>query len=254
MSENRPGRRNSPFDLILPLGGYGVDGNFPSAHIRSFKDAKRMLGLMQERPALVELAASLRRDPTSCFVDIGAAAGAYTLLAASILGPNGKVLAFEPDPESLQALKANIALNLFSPEVRALPYALSDTSGEVTLHTDGLQGQAPSLHADPRIRSSMTVESVRFDDLVDSLVNPDQQIIAKMDVEGAESLVVAGMRKALQDRRIAELFIEHHPDFMTAPFGSSRDKLHSEIEEMGGSYTIPVNRRDTQIVHYTFNR
>jgi tRNA G46 methylase TrmB len=49
--------------------------------------------------------------PGDVVVDCGAYIGEFTLYAAEAVGPAGKVIAFEPDPENMKALKANIALN-----------------------------------------------------------------------------------------------------------------------------------------------
>ena len=47
-------------------------------------------------------------------VDIGAAFGFYTILSSKMIGPKGKVIAIEPQPESFQMLNSNIKLNKLS--------------------------------------------------------------------------------------------------------------------------------------------
>ena len=74
---------------------------------------------------------TLRPDMT--VLDIGAHVGQYSLIAASEVGPRGRVHSFEPNPSSFRRLTTNIELNGFS-NVRPHPIALSDSIGEATLY------------------------------------------------------------------------------------------------------------------------
>lgn len=63
-------------------------------------------------------------------VDIGANIGYYTVQAATLVGPHGRVVAFEPQPSVRQELASNLALNQLS-NVMIVPYALSDRAETV---------------------------------------------------------------------------------------------------------------------------
>jgi len=76
-----------------------------------------------------------RLKPGDTFVDIGANVGYYTVIAASLVGPQGRVMAFEPDPGNFELITANIAINQLQ-NVHAFQYAVSDSAGAATLHTN----------------------------------------------------------------------------------------------------------------------
>lgn len=60
--------------------------------------------------------------------DIGANIGYYTLLAESLVGPEGRVFAFEPHPENYEKLKENIEVNGYT-NCYLINKAVSDKSG-----------------------------------------------------------------------------------------------------------------------------
>jgi FkbM family methyltransferase len=69
------------------------------------------------------LARNLRRGET--FVDAGACTGYFTLLAADLTGPEGRILAVEPNPQSAALLRRNVALNGFAGRVTVEEAALA---------------------------------------------------------------------------------------------------------------------------------
>ena len=66
--------------------------------------------------------------PGHTFVDVGANWGYFTLLGAHLVGPHGRVVAFEPDPRLFRTLAWNLRANALS-RVRALPLAAADRAG-----------------------------------------------------------------------------------------------------------------------------
>lgn len=77
----------------------------------------------------------LLRPGMTC-VDIGANIGYFSILAASIVGSAGRVYAFEPDPENVEFLRKNVALNRYQDIIRIEPCCLSDERGTVVLYRD----------------------------------------------------------------------------------------------------------------------
>lgn len=123
--------------------------------------------------------------------DIGAHLGFYTLLLSELVGKNGKLFAFEPNPELLPSLTRTLAPLA---NVELLRVALSDREGEISLYvpedasmaslrnwTDGIVGH---IH---EVRCKMQV----LDDLVEKGELPLPHFI-KCDVEGAELSVFKG--------------------------------------------------------------
>jgi len=147
-------------------------------------------------PELRELQQFVR--PGTVFIDAGANIGLYTLKAARLAGPEGIVVAVEPGTVAADRLAANVALNRFG-KVHLVRKALSDRNGTAVLHHVSAGGdlQAFSLLGDSATREGEEVATVTLDALVEELKLPRIDVI-KMDVEGAEPMVVEGARRSLE--------------------------------------------------------
>jgi len=75
-------------------------------------------------------------------LDIGANIGYYTLIFAKLVGQEGEVLAFEPDPNNFALLKKNIEINGYR-NVSLLQKAVSNRSGKIRLY---LSDSNPGAH------------------------------------------------------------------------------------------------------------
>ena len=64
--------------------------------------------------------------PGSVFVDVGSNIGAYALWAADLVGPNGRVVAIEPDPSTVEVLRRKIHLNRLEPVISVCHAGVSD--------------------------------------------------------------------------------------------------------------------------------
>ncbi|MEO8562806.1 MAG: FkbM family methyltransferase [bacterium] len=146
--------------------------------------------------------------------DVGGDQGIYTLFFASRVGERGRVVTFEPNPESCQRIVANVELNRFrNVDVRQL--GLGAEKSKLTFVFPA--GDPARGSADARIQAQILREKdARTIDIeVDSL---DSQIAAsglpqpdlvKIDVEGLEMDVLRGMKEVLGTGR-PNLFIEVH--------------------------------------------
>lgn len=142
--------------------------------------------------------------PGYIFVDVGASFGYYTILAASIVGPRGKVIAFEPEPTRFIFLKTNIKINRF-PHVIAVNAAVSNVNGESHFY---ISGEESSLYMRPG--PQIKVKTVRLDEFLESIgINSINMI--KIDVEGAEMLVLEGAEKVFRRSKNLRLIIELNP-------------------------------------------
>jgi FkbM family methyltransferase len=105
------------------IGNTPVDYEFRGLRARfrpNGNTAEKRALLNPARFDLVELDYLEKHLPEGgIFLDIGANAGLYALVAAKTLGPAGRVLAFEPNPEVIERLSFNIASNLASPATLA---------------------------------------------------------------------------------------------------------------------------------------
>lgn len=133
------------------------------------------------------------------FADIGANAGSYTVLAAKVAG--ARVHAFEPAPETQEALAANIALNGIAARVELHRVALGREHGEqrFTVGRDATNQFADQSDAGAVIVPVRTAD----EELCDKGV-----LAMKVDVEGAEHLVFAGATRLLAESRLVAIVIE----------------------------------------------
>jgi FkbM family methyltransferase len=160
-------------------------------------------------PVLTKLLGSLL-PPGGTFFDVGANFGYFSLFAARRIGPQGRVVAFEPDPRNIQRLQTNIALNGFS-QIRVVPAAVCDKAGTASLHLasdaeDNL-GTSSIVHDGPG-RKTVNVPAIALDDFMTEFSgNID---VLKMDIEGAELSALRGAIKTLAARRIRHILLELH--------------------------------------------
>jgi len=143
------------------------------------------------------------------FMDIGANNGYYSILAADLVGPNGKVISIEPNPDVLQRLLYNVKFNNLS-NVVTLNVALSDHDGKAMLYLnknseDGLASLAKGEQNQPLCE----VELKRFDHL---FMNEKISIV-KMDVEGSEIDIIKGMENYLKSHKKIKIIMEWHVSY-----------------------------------------
>lgn len=148
-------------------------------------------------------------QPGWSVADIGAQIGYMTLLMAHRVGPSGRVFAFEPLPANNQTLRENISLNGYQ-TVSVERLALSNQPGRVSFYVFNDQTLSPtsSLVGANGQATAIEVEAMRLDDYL--AVQGGPLHFAKLDVEGAESLVIDGMRQTIERWRPL-LLIEIHP-------------------------------------------
>ena len=149
------------------------------------------------------------------FVDVGANVGLFTLLAAKIVGPRGRIVAFEPHPDARAALVRLLERNGIEGNVDVVGGALADRPGVLPLHltdSSGLSTLDPSL-APARTFAAYT-RTVPVDVTTLDLwmaAHPDlapRVALIKIDVEGVEDRVVAGMTQTLRAAPRARVICE----------------------------------------------
>ena len=157
--------------------------------------------------------------PGQIVFDCGANLGLYCRFLGGVLGA-GRIVAFEPEPTNLPFLERNLRLGGLGEKVAVLPIALSDEDGSAEFEVDDKQstsgtlarvsgGKAAegrrNLGLAPLVRS---VEVRRIDSLLASGVVPEPDVI-KVDVEGAEAMLLRGA-EALLASRAPDLVVELH--------------------------------------------
>jgi len=145
------------------------------------------------------------------FMDIGANNGYYTVLAADLVGPSGKIISIEPNPNAFRRLMHNVKFNNLS-NVVTLNVALSDHDGNAIIYLnkgsdDGQASLIKSVHVQPLGQ----IELKRFDHLfIDEKIS-----IVKMDVEGSEINIIKGMENYLKSHKEVKIVMEWNPTYRT---------------------------------------
>jgi len=145
-----------------------------------------------------------------CIVDIGAHIGYYTLLFAKLTGENGKVFAFEPDPENFSLLTKNVEINGYK-NVVLIPKAVSNFTGKTKLFLDkdSSTGHRTYLFDQKKEKNWLLVETVSLDDFFkDRDWNID---LLKIDIEGAEYAAFQGMSGLLKKNNRLKIVTEFYP-------------------------------------------
>ena len=156
----------------------------------------------------------------SVVYDIGAHVGFYTLLASELVGPKGKVIAFEPYPRNLEYLKRHLQLNKCN-NVTVIEAAVAEQSG-IGFFEEG--DNSTTGHLSSNSKHGVKVKTVSLDDLVLKKQIPPPDYM-KIDVEGAELLVFKGARLVL---------INYYPTIFLATHGVEVHKECCEfLKEIG---------------------
>ena len=133
--------------------------------------------------------------PAAVAVDVGASYGIYTCVLARLVGPAGRVYAFEPAAEAAAVLRRNVERHGLG-WVTVHQTACADAPGAAILRHEPDPGRnwlAASGDGEP-------VPVVRLDDVV------ERADFIKLDVERAEELVLRGAGRLLETSRPAILF------------------------------------------------
>jgi len=161
-----------------------------------------------------------RLKPGDAFVDVGANVGYFSLLAAKLVGPRGRVVAIEASPEVFKLLRRNLELNR-AYNVRAVNVAISDREGRAQLYP----GPKGNLGKTTVAKDWAQKENLKLGTTVRTLPLPavleEDEIKAvrliKIDVEGHEWEVISGMVSVLEScRPETEVFVEVNPAALLA--------------------------------------
>jgi len=183
--------------------------------------------------------------PGDTVYDIGGDAGYYTLLFSKAVGPNGRVVVFEPIPKALERIAENLELNGVS-NVILIDKALGSKAGSFVLEKP-FEDSRINLARTNAVESDIMVQMERFDTLAARLSLPVPDLV-KMDVEGAELEVLQGMEDLVRNHH-PSFVIELHPQFLPQ-FGASVDDVAHWLETRGYHLTA-VDAGDISRSHAT---
>lgn len=188
--------------LAAEVGGVRLNGYLRH---RSF-----LADAMRPRETYGELFSRSVR-PGMTVIDGGAHVGLYTLLAGRALGNEGLVVAFEPDRYNLRALQLNVRRAGIA-NIVVVPKALSNAPGTSTFY-EASSTIGSSLHPRPDSRRQ-TVETTSVD--AELRGRAVAELVVKLNVEGAESDALDGMRETIDRAAEVTMFIEANPPLLDA--------------------------------------
>ena len=174
------------YEMLLDLGQWSNRNTY-------------FLRRLYDLPTQLVLIATLRENDT--FVDIGANEGMISLLGSRLVGPAGKVIAFEPNPGPRSILQANVDRNRIT-NIAIMPFGLGEIDETRSLSVPKINSGEGSFG-----RSSYSPELV---DVLECDVRKGDNLLAnqlarliKIDVEGFELYVLRGLDNLLAQQRPA---------------------------------------------------
>ncbi|MBK8469817.1 MAG: FkbM family methyltransferase [Actinomycetales bacterium] len=147
--------------------------------------------------------------PGSTVVDVGANVGYFTMLAALLTGPTGRVVAFEPEPRNHALLVANVAENKLD-QVHVIRAACADRVGTHELAVNTAESGWHRLVAADGSSNGLKRVPVTLT-TVDAVLGDARVDVVKIDVEGHEGSVLAGMARTLAANPGVTVILEHSP-------------------------------------------
>ena len=156
-------------------------------------------------------------------IDCGSNYGT-SLVYFKSLYPRSEIIGIEPDPNIFTILEKNINIRKYN-GVTLINKAVSSKKGKVKFFIEGADGGR--IHSMSESKGSYEIETLRLDDVID-----DEIDFLKMDIEGAETDTICGLKKI---NRIKEIFIEYHS---FADKNQTLGKLLNFLKQSGFRYYI----------------
>lgn len=165
-------------------------------------------------------------------LDLGGNIGFYTMLARSMVGPKGRVFAFEPFPNNAALIRASAKENSFD-NITVVEAAVSDENGKTMLH---LSPDACSEHSLLDLnfqynsnsgQKQIQILTITVDDYLENNANDLKVNFIKMDIEGSESRALSGMKKVLDENKHLAIMSEFWPNGFKEGRKNPRDFLET---------------------------
>ena len=189
-----------------------------------------MSSFPEEEDAIEEYFRWYRPSPGDLVFDAGAHCGVSTYRFAQMVGPTGKVIAFEPDPENYKLLVQNIERHGLG-NVTAIQAAIAGEGGRLRFNSEGTIGSA--LVSELRRESIGSIVEVEAITLGDAFERWGVPRFCKIDIEGAEIEVVRRSAEVLRGKQIQFAIDTNHPQ-------ANGRLTDGEIEAMFRNYGYDV--------------
>lgn len=158
-------------------------------------------------------------SPGMVCLDVGAQIGFFTCLLAQLVGPTGRVFAFEPLPASFELLQRNVAENHYVRRTELKQVACASKSGKILADVKSRMVVASRA-------GNTSIDAVALDEIIDSRVH-----LCKIDVEGHEPGVIEGMAGIL--RRNQPIILTEFNNYWLREAGSSIEDYAKLLRSFG---------------------
>ncbi len=238
----RPLARKMYYSFIAPKNAIletTLGGKQMKFYVRTADElrlAESVSGDWGEKPVIEALLANLHEGDAA--YDVGANIGIYSIAMAKAVGTAGKVVAFEPEVESVKRLKENAELNHLS-NVKVVEKALGRKNGTANLYIGKTTGNFSLVKSYEENLDHQSIDLVSGDMFVEQNQLPIPKAV-KIDVEGYEYEVLLGLKKTLMDAKCKVICCEVHPGLF--PDGVTEDQVLDLIKELGFTVFHPFKR------------
>ena len=227
---NRVRRALSPlYTSLLNLlsGARGYPAEINGQVFRIHPQFRWRVGPAYEREVAEYLCARIK--PGDTVFDVGANVGIYVLQIARWSAPDGRIVAFEPNPSTLEVLRAHVAMNGFEPRVTVVPKGVGARARRAELY-DTAAGSGLSRIGGPNPSGvpvdSTTIALTTIDEYCrETGLVPDWMLI---DVEGYEFEVLQGAADTLR-RHAPRVIVEMHPSLLSPESRAAGERLLAQL-------------------------
>lgn len=218
---------NRPKDGVLDINLSGVSAKFLISNPDEFRLTESVTGENGEKKVLEKFLSLIKKGDV--IYDIGANTGVWSVFLSKVAGDQGKVIAFEPEKESIQRLKENLKVNNIS-NVLIIEKALGDKNQKSKLFIGDTTGNFSLVNLYEKDEKFQEVEIVVGDDCVKDQNLPIPKAV-KIDVEGYEYSVLMGLKNTLQNPACKVICCEVHLGLF--PDGITDEKVIELIKSFG---------------------
>jgi FkbM family methyltransferase len=227
---------------------------FRDTHIKCYTDSNlcKMIYMDQFESEEIDFVKKGLKEG-DVFVDIGSNIGIFSLVASQIVGKNGKVIAFEPTPETFKRLEENISLNnIFNIDAFQLGISNSKKDEILSISQEGFDAWNSFTKPSKGERfNKVTIKTDSLDNLATEIEYLSKASLIKIDVEGWESMVISGAENLLTKNDAPMLMVEF-TEQNAINAGSSTKILYNKIVQFG--YRLyRYDYKNIMLIHESYN-
>jgi len=204
---------------------------------KMFVDKEEYLKIIFENEGIMSKFVKKEIKKGDIVLDLGANIGYWTCLLAELVGENGHVYAFEPEPHNFELLKKNVEINNYK-NVTLEQKAISNKTGKTNLFISDVKTDH-RLYDWSGNQDSIEVDVTRLDDYIGNDISIDY---VKSNLQGADFAAVQGMSRLLKKSRNLKMIVEYHPDTLEEFGYSSKEFINSLVNEGFKLYDVGENK------------